>query len=200
MSHESLHTRHTLLQKICDRHDDRAWEDFVYYYEKYIYVVCRRIHLDHNEAEELVQQVMIKLWKKIPELKFDKTKRFRGWIAQVTRNTVIDHFRAKKRRENRLEKAYDSEHWAYYREDSVPEFEALVEKEWENYLVNMALQNIKAKVSEKMSSVFLELQKGKKHKQISDEKEMPLNSVYVYQKRMTIKLKEEIERLNKELG
>ena len=200
MSQESLHTRHTLLQKICDRHDDKAWEDFVYYYEKYIYVVCRRINLDHNEAEELVQQVLIKLWKKIPDFKLDKTKRFRSWLCQVARNTVIDHFRAKKRRENRLEKAFDSEHWAYYKEDSLPEFEALAEKEWENYLVSMALQNIKAKVSEKMFVVFLELQKGKKHKQISDEKEMPLNSVYVYQKRMTAKLKEEVERLNKELS
>ena len=200
MSQESLHTRHTLLQKICDRHDDKAWEDFVYYYEKYIYVVCRRINLNHTEAEELVQQVMIKLWKKIPELKVDKNKRFRSWICQVTRNTVIDHFRTLQRRQNRLEKAYGSEHWDYYREDSLPEFEALAEKEWENYLVNMALQNIKEKVSEKMFTVFLELQKGKNHKQISDEQEMPLNSVYVYQKRMTAKLKEEIDRLNQELS
>ena len=200
MSQESLNTRHTLLQKICDRHDDQAWEDFVYYYEKYIYVVCRRINLNHTEAEELVQQVMIKLWKKIPELKVDKNKRFRGWICQVTRNTVIDHFRLLQRRENRLEKAYGSEHWDYYREDSLPEFEELAEKEWQNYLVNMALQNIKDKVSEKMFTVFLELQKGKNHKQISDEKAMPLNSVYVYQKRMTAKLKEEVQRLNQELS
>jgi RNA polymerase sigma factor (sigma-70 family) len=200
MSQESLHTRHTLLQKICDRHDDKAWEDFVYYYEKYIYLICRRTNLDHHEAQELVQQVMVKLWKKLPEFKIDENKRFRSWLCQVTRNTVMDHFRTLKRRENRLEKAYGSEHWAYYREDSLPEFEALAEKEWENYLVNMALQNLKNKVSEKMFNVFLDLQKGKLHKQISDESEMQLNSVYVYQKRMTAKLKEEVNRLTQELS
>ncbi|MDD7987187.1 sigma-70 family RNA polymerase sigma factor [Lentisphaera marina] len=200
MSQEPLQTRHTLLQKICDRHDDKAWEDFVYYYEKYIYLICRRTNLDHHEAQELVQQVMVKLWKKLPEFKVDQNKRFRSWLCQVTRNTVMDHFRVIQRRENRLEKAYDSEHWAYYREDSEPEFEALAEREWENYLVNMALQNLKTKVSEKMSNVFLELQKGKTHKVISEEMGLQLNSVYVYQKRMTAKLKEEVNRLSQELS
>ncbi|WDE98612.1 sigma-70 family RNA polymerase sigma factor [Lentisphaera profundi] len=200
MGQESLHTRHTLLQKICDRHDDKAWEDFVYYYEKYIYLICRRTNLNHLEAQELVQQVMVKLWTKLPEFKLDVNKRFRSWLCQVTRNTVMDHFRVIQRREKRLEKAYDSEHWAYYREDSLPEFEALAEKEWENYLVNMALQNLKNKVSEKMFNVFLELQKGKLHKQICEEMEMPLNSVYVYQKRMMAKIKEEVSRLSQELS
>ena len=200
MTQDPLHTRHTLLQKICDRHDDKAWEDFVYYYEKYIYLLCRRTNLDHHEAEELVQQVMVKLWKKLPEFKVDKNKRFRSWICQVTRNTVMDHFRLIQRRENRLQKAYDNEHWAYYREERVADFEELAEKEWENYLVNMALQNIKDKVSEKMYNVFLELQKGKVHKQICEEMGMPLNSIYVYQKRMTSKLKEEIHRLSQELS
>jgi len=200
MSQESLHTRHTLLQKICDQHDDKAWEDFVYYYEKYIYLICRRTNLDHHEAQELVQQVMIKLWKKLPEFKVNKNKRFRSWLCTVTRNTIMDYFRGKQRRDTRLEKAYDNDAWAYYREDSLPEFEALTEREWENYLVNMALQNLKGKVSEKMYNVFLELQKGKLHKQISEEMEMQLNSVYVYQKRMTAKLKEEVKRLSQELS
>ncbi len=64
----------------------------------------------------------------------------------------------------------------------------------------MALQNLKGKVSQKMYNVFLELQKGKLHKQISEEMEMQLNSVYVYQKRMTAKLKEEVKRLSQELS
>ena len=200
MSQESLHTRHTLLQKICDRHDDQAWEDFVYYYEKYIYLVCRRTNLNHLEAEELVQQVMVKLWKKLPEFKVDKNKRFRSWLCQVTRNTIMDHFRVINRRENRLEKAFDHDRWAYYKEDSIPEFEELAEREWENYLVNMALQNVKGKVSEKMFNVFVELQKGKVHKEIAENMQMQLNSVYVYQKRMTAKLKEEVSRLSEELS
>ena len=139
---------------------------------------------------------MVKLWKNY-KFEIDKNKRFRSWLCQVTRNTVMDHFRLIHRRENRLEKAFDNERWAYYKEESVSDFEQLAEKEWENYLVNMALQNVKTKVSEKMYTVFTELQKGKAHKEICVQMGMQLNSVYVYQKRMTAKLKR-VARLSQE--
>ena len=51
-------TRETLLERIRNRHDEQSWEDFVYYYKQYIYIICRRMGLNHHDAEEIVQKVM----------------------------------------------------------------------------------------------------------------------------------------------
>ena len=52
-------TRQTLLERIRDKHDESSWEDFVYYYKQYIYVVVRSMNLNHHDAEEIVQMVLV---------------------------------------------------------------------------------------------------------------------------------------------
>ena len=89
---EQCNTRETLLQRIRNRHDEESWEDFVYYYRQYIYIICRGMGVNHHDSEELVQKVMMKAWDKLPEFEYDKKKRFRGWLCMVTGNTVKDFF------------------------------------------------------------------------------------------------------------
>ncbi len=184
-----------MLQKVSNQNDESAWKEFVFYYEKYIYLVCRSTNLDHHDAEEIVQQVLVKLWKKLPEFHYNRNQRFRSWLCQVTRNCVMDHFRKIQQQQSRLEKAYASQHWQYYKEDSLPDLEKIAEREWENYIVNMALRNLKNSVSEKMVEVFLAREDGVSAKEISIKMGIPVNTVYVYQKRMTTKLAEEIQQL-----
>ena len=59
---ENYHTRETLLEKIRNQHDDKSWEDFVFYYKHFIYIICRRMNLAHHDAEEVVQKVLVKVW------------------------------------------------------------------------------------------------------------------------------------------
>jgi RNA polymerase sigma factor (sigma-70 family) len=155
--------------------------------------------VNHHDSEELVQKVMMKAWDKLPEFKYDKKKRFRGWLCMVTGNTVKDFFRSYKRRQDRKEKAADFDVWNPDR-TSEPEIEKYAEKEWENYISNLALKNIKDKFSDKVMACFMDLNKGRSAKEISEEMEMPLNTVYVYNKRVTKKFHEEIRRLYYELS
>ena len=76
----------------------------------------------------------------------------------------------------------------------------MAENEWKNYIVNLALDNLRSKISDKMVEVFLALEAGKSASQISSEMELPRNTVYVYQKRMQAKLSEEVRRLSSELS
>ena len=197
---DSLNTRQTLLQRICDQHDERSWEEFVYYYENYLFMVCLGCGFSHHDSMEIVQLVLVKLWHKLPEFKHDKNKRFRSWLCRVTRNTALDYFRKNQRRDKSLEKAFESEHWQYYKEDSLPEMEAMAEREWRNYIVNLALNNLRNKISDKMVDVFLALEDGKSPAEISEEMDVPRNTIYVYQKRMQAKLGEEVRRLTSELN
>ncbi|WDE96173.1 RNA polymerase sigma factor [Lentisphaera profundi] len=200
MKNESLNTRFTLLQRLSNQYDEDSWEDFVHYYEKYIFMVCLGCGFSHHDSKEIVQLVMLKLWKKLPDFNYDKNKRFRSWLCRVTRNTALDYFRQQQRQEKYLQKAFESEHWAYYREDSLPEMEAMAEREWQNYIVNIALENLRSKISDKMVEVFLALEAGQSATDIAEDMDLPRNTVYVYQKRMQAKLSEEVRRLSADLS
>ena len=86
-------TRETLLEKIKNKHDEASWEDFVFYYRNFIYILCRRMNVNHHDSEEIVQKVLLISWNKLPEFEYDKKQNFRGWLCQVTKNCVKDFFR-----------------------------------------------------------------------------------------------------------
>jgi RNA polymerase sigma factor (sigma-70 family) len=191
-------TRETLLIRVKNQHDDQSWEDFVFYYKKFIYIICRRMGLKHHDSEEVVQKVLLKLWDKLPQFEYNKGDRFRGWLCMVTGNTVKDFFRSHKRAEERKVKAADYDHWNPGL-TTQPAVDKLVTKEWENYISNMALENIRPKFSENVIDIFLKSNQGKPVKELSAEIDVPVNTIYVYAKRVTAKLHEEIRRLCQEL-
>lgn len=195
---EFCNTRETLLIRVKNQHDENSWEDFVFYYKKFIYIICRRMGLNHHDAEEVVQKVLLKLWDKLPEFEYNKGDRFRGWLCMVTGNTVKDFFRSHKRAEDRKIKAAEYEHW---NPEIVtqPAVNKMVSKEWENYISNMALENIRPKFSDNVIDVFLKSNQGKPVKELSEEIGVPVNTIYVYAKRVKNKLHEEIRRLCQEL-
>ena len=46
------------------------------------------------DAEDITQEVFVKVWKNIK--KFDQSKNFKPWIFQIAKNTSIDFLRKKK--------------------------------------------------------------------------------------------------------
>ena len=53
--------------------------------------------LSPEDSEDLRQAVLLKLWKKLPDFEYDDSRRFRSWLATVTRNTVVDYVRGASR-------------------------------------------------------------------------------------------------------
>ena len=48
MDDDSIYkTRATLLEKIKDKYDEGSWHDFDFYYRNFIYILCRRMNLNH---------------------------------------------------------------------------------------------------------------------------------------------------------
>ena len=192
-------TRETLLVRVKNQHDEASWEDFVFYYKKFIYIICRRMGLNHHDSEEIVQKVLLKLWNKLPEFEYTEGSRFRGWLCKMTGNTVKDFMRSHKRAEERKVKAADYELWNP-EVITKPEISKLINKEWDNYISNLALENIKDKFSENVIDIFLKANQGIPVKELSKQINVPVNTIYVYNKRVTAKFHEEIRRLHQELN
>lgn len=197
---DTYKTRETLLDKLKNKHDEESWEDFVFYYRGFIYVVCRRMHLNHHDAEEIVQKVLLASWDTLPEFQYDKRHNFRGWLCQVTKNHIKNFFRTVSRQNSKVENAAKDSAAQYLSNISLPDIEKIAEEEWNTYVASMALLNIRDEFSDSVIDVFLKLSEGATISGIAEEMSLPPNTISVYKKRVTAKLRREIRRLNHELG
>jgi RNA polymerase sigma factor (sigma-70 family) len=195
-------TRQTLLEKIRDQHDETSWEDFVYYYQQYIYVVIRGMNLNHHDAEEIVQLVLLKVWDKLPDFQYDSEKgRFRGWLCRVTGNIVKNYLRSRKSQITRVEKMQQREEENYLNSVSLPEIDFIATREWENYIANMAWNNIEESFTENVKECFLLMADDDVTvTDIATQMGISESSVYVYKKRVQDRLFAEINRLENDLG
>lgn len=194
-------TRLTLLEKIRDKHDDVAWADFTFYYRKYIYNITRRMGLNHHDAEEVVQTVIIKSWDKLPEFQYDSTKgRFRGWLCRVTGNAVKTYYRDHKKRFVEYD-ALESEHaTSHYETFTESEIDQLADQEWEEYIPELAWKNIEKHFDSNVRQVFYLIKEKRSVSEIAQQLGIADSSVYVYKKRIQDKLHPEMTRLRNELG
>ena len=195
-------TRESLLERIKDPQDEHSWNDFVHYYRPFIYNLARSMNIAHHDAEEIVQNVLLKSWNKLPEFEYDRGKgRFRGWLCRVTGNCVRDMIR--KRHKSGEQVSWDQSHDQIGLDEfgiNLPEIDQLAEKEWKRYISGLAWNAVETKFKPQVIKAFLMAVQGTPMKAITDELGIANSSVYVYKTRVQRELRAEIIRLNRHLG
>jgi RNA polymerase sigma-70 factor (ECF subfamily) len=84
-----------LLVRRCISGDAAAWEEIVQRYHRRIYNVCYRFAGDAENAQDLTQEVFIKMYRTLNT--YDSGKgAFMTWVTTITRNLLVDHFRKSK--------------------------------------------------------------------------------------------------------
>ena len=195
---DELYTRPTLIEKIQNKYDENSWEDFVFYYQRYIYAVIRNMNIAHHDIEDLAQASLLKVWKNLPKFQYDPNRgKFRSWLCRIIKNTVIDFIRSSQKKADGIKGAADEQD--ELSSISLPDIEEIAEREWKNYISNMAWDNIKDSFTGKAAKCFLLLSAGKTAEEAGEELGVERNTVYVYKKRVQQKLCREINRLNSEL-
>ena len=75
--------------------DAAAWEEIVRLYHRRIYNVCFRFAGAQEDAEDLTQEVFIKMYRTLKT--YDTSKgAFITWVTTIARNLLVDHFRRSK--------------------------------------------------------------------------------------------------------
>jgi RNA polymerase sigma-70 factor (ECF subfamily) len=89
---EQAETRLSLLVRLTRSgpSDERAWREFVDYYAPVIYRWCVRRGLQDTDAQDVTQQVLLKLATKLPAFTYDPTKSFRSWLRTLTYHAWAD--------------------------------------------------------------------------------------------------------------
>jgi RNA polymerase sigma factor (sigma-70 family) len=104
-----------LLVRRCLAGEAAAWEEIVQRYHRRIYNICYRFAGSADDAQDLTQEVFIKMYRTLNSYDADRGA-FMTWVTTMTRNLLVDHFR--KTRQERMTDSLDaapSEH-----EDAIP--------------------------------------------------------------------------------
>ena len=84
-----------LLVRRCLAGDGAAWEELVQRHNRRIYNICYRFAGSADDAEDLTQEVFIKIYRTLNSFDTERGA-FMTWVTTVTRNLLVDHFRKTK--------------------------------------------------------------------------------------------------------
>jgi RNA polymerase sigma-70 factor (ECF subfamily) len=196
---DTLKTRASLLLRLADLNDSTSWREFFEDYWGLIYGVARKTGLSEADAEDVVQDTMSCLARKMPNFRYDPSKgSFKAWLLNLTRWRIVDHLR--KRRDELLRQKTDASS-ATNPIDQVPDPASLVpdavwEEEWEVHLVNAALENLRRRVDPEKYQIF-DFYVGKQWsaEKVAAHFQISVDQVYLAKHRITELLKIEVHRL-----
>jgi len=95
----------SMLVRRCIAGDAAAWEEIVQMYNRRIYNICYRFAGSGSDAEDLAQEVFIKMYRTLST--YDPSKgAFVTWVTTITRNLLVDHFR--KTKQDRMTDSMDT--------------------------------------------------------------------------------------------
>jgi RNA polymerase sigma factor (sigma-70 family) len=76
----------------CLRADETAWEELVRLHTRKVYALCYRFTGSASEAQDLSQEVFLRVFRTLKTFRSTEGS-FGTWLARVTRNLLIDHYR-----------------------------------------------------------------------------------------------------------
>ena len=87
----SLDSESSLVAQ-CLRGQEAAWEELVRLHTRKVYALCYRFTGSGTEAQDLTQEVFLRVFRTLRTFHAAEGS-FATWLARVTRNLLIDHYR-----------------------------------------------------------------------------------------------------------
>jgi RNA polymerase sigma-70 factor (ECF subfamily) len=188
-------TRKSLILRAKDSSDDEAWDDFVAFYNNFIYHILHCLNVSAADVDDLAQEILVKLWKNL-ETYDPKKGRFRTWLTCVVRNTAYNYFNAVRIQRKLL--GPESAFAVGLRSMPATDLEKLIEREWANYITSYALDRLNRVFSGKAIQVFSLSLDGRSTEEIAEELNLTRDSVYTLKTRVKARYIKEVRALIRE--
>lgn len=122
----------------CLEGDGAAWEMLVRAYWRRVFNIAYKFVARFDEAEDLTQEIFVKLFRALPT--YDRRASFETWLTRVSRNLCIDHYRRRRREEERFTDEIDPD--AIELQELVSRPDATLEQREEVAIVRQALAKL----------------------------------------------------------
>ncbi len=212
----SLETRPSLLKRLQSGEDPASWQDFYAIYGGLIRSFAAKAGLTADEAEEVVQETTIGVWRRLPGFIYDpKVCRFKTWLLNQTRWRIQQQL--KKRANpgsaaqsgagpnaqaasaiNPGEDTAGTDAMARIPDPSIPDFGAEWDQTWERNLLARALEAVGQQIDERQFQIFdLYVTKAWPPGRVAKMLGVSIARVYLTKHRVSAMLKKEVRRLEK---
>ena len=158
-------TQEEILPLILQK-NDKAFTTLYSMYNKSLFAVISNLINEQEEAEDVLQEVFVKIWKNIES--YNEAKgRFYTWIVNIARNTAIDKLRSKGF--NNSQKNLSSDNFVHLLDDS---------NKMTNRIDTIGIADFVKKLKPKcIQLIELLFFQGYTQQEASDELEIPLGTV-----------------------
>ncbi len=158
------------LIKVAEERDRAAFETIFNHYAPLIKAFALKAGASSSQlAEELVQEVMIKIWRK--SSKFDSTKASAStWIFTIARNTRIDLLRKQQIIDSKL---VTDDIWDMEEDVSKTPF-LMLQQRRDKQFIQESLDELPINQREVLGKVYME---GLSHAEVSEQLGLPLGTV-----------------------
>jgi RNA polymerase sigma factor (sigma-70 family) len=204
-ANDSLLTRRTLLSRLRNLDDQESWRTFFDLYWRLLYNVARKSGLDDADAQEIVQDTVIAVARKMPEFRYDPARgTFRQWLLRITRRRIIDHLRRIYRQSPKAEVALESldedeEYATAAIDENASAIEAAWNEEWEKSTFDAALACVRTSINPRHFQVFdYCVLKEWPASKVAATLGLNAAQVYLAKHRVAQAMKRAVRRINKE--
>jgi len=156
-----------LMSRILKR-DQSAFASLYDRYGGLVYSLARHVLQDNGMAEEVVQDVFLKVWQQA--ITWDEQRgKLISWLLTMTRYTAIDRLRKEQRRPLRASSSIENLY------DLLPDTDNADE---DLHLDSTTLQNMMSMLPDEQREMLrLAFFQGMSHSEIADQTEIPLGTV-----------------------
>jgi RNA polymerase sigma factor (sigma-70 family) len=204
-NNDAFTTRRSLLLRIKNPDDRESWQDFFQTYSGLIHAVAIRAGLTESEAQEVVQETMIAVSKKIAEFDYDPSKgKFKGWLLKLTGWRIDDQFRKRRAQAQRHgESSGDTSRTSTAARIPDPrgsDLEAIWDQEWRENLFQLAVEKVKRLIDPKQYLIFdLYVIKQWPPEKVARVMNITKNKVFLAKHRILQLVKKEVTRCERQL-
>jgi RNA polymerase sigma-70 factor (ECF subfamily) len=93
-----LSTRISLLIRLRrEPADEGAWDEFVRRYGRLVLTWCQQWGLQSADADDVCQNILLKLAHHLRSFVYDPSRRFRGFLRTTARNACMDYLESQRR-------------------------------------------------------------------------------------------------------
>ncbi|MFI2858225.1 RNA polymerase sigma factor [Paenibacillus sp. JSM ZJ436] len=163
------HDDRLLMQRIMEK-DSAALEQLYSQYERVIYAFAYRIVQDEMAAEEVMQELFLRIWNHAERYQSEQGK-LTTWMFAITRNIAIDTLRRKSARSAASPVTDEVIHLI---PDESSSTEQVVESRWLGLKVSEALAELSEEQKIVVDSIYYQ---GMTQQEVSVQYQIPLGTV-----------------------